>query len=271
MPFQQAKREQIVIGGNPDLNIYILRGIPGSGKSTYVANILKEKGIPNTLRNRRLHVISNDDYSTRFQQIKMKSQGGGSMEPARVKNYLSMTAEQLDDPELLTKYKQKYVFTSTNFAAIQKEIADKMIAGVTPLIIDNTHTSDWEVITPLVLARENGYTVHIVEFDYRRIGQQLYTSAFNKRKTQTGKDVPPPVLASMRANIVRAMQKTDRMLAQDLAAQQKGRAYQRRIRDTPIEEIPDFAFFSPQVRRAWGRQIDYQRQALAHRGMGDLY
>jgi hypothetical protein len=61
------------------------------------------------------------------------------------------------------------------------------------------------------------------------------------------------------------------MLAQGLSAQQQGRAYQRRIRDTPIEEIPDFAFFSPQVRRAWGRQIDYQRQALAHRGMGDLY
>ena len=181
-----------------------------------------------------------------------------------------MTDQQLDDPDLQTKYRQKYVISPTNFPAVQNLIASKMEAGITPLIIDNTHTNDWEMIAPVVLAEEYDYTLHIVEFDFRRIGQQLYSAGYQKRKAQTGKDIPPFVLANMRTNMIKTMQKTNHLL-DALSPVQRGAGYVRRIRETPIQEIPDFAYFGPKVRQAWGRKPEYQRQAYAHRSMGNVF
>jgi predicted kinase len=268
MSFQQARREQIVVAGDINLHAYVLRGIPSSGKSTYIAEILSKHDITNTLKNRRRHVISNDDYSTRFQQIKTQAQIKSGHQP-KMKNFLSMTDQQLDDPDLRTKYRQKYVFTLPNFRAIQNLIATKMEAGISPLIIDNTHTSDWEMIAPVILAEKYGYTLHIVEFDFRRISQPLYSAAYQKRKAQSGKDIPPIVLTNMRANMIKTMQKTDPLFA--LPPDQRGPNYRRRIRKTPIQEIPDFASFSQEVRQAWGRNPEYQRQANAHRNMGNVF
>jgi hypothetical protein len=111
--------------------------------------------------------------------------------------------------------------------------------------------------------------LHIVEFDFRRIGQQLYSAGYQKRKAQTGKDIPF-VLANMRTNMIKTMQKTNQLLTALLPAQ-RGAGYMRRIRETPIQEIPDFAYFSPKVRQAWGRSPEYQRQAYSHRSMGNVF
>lgn len=261
MSYRQARRQQVLVSGpdaDPNLHVYVLRGIPGSGKSTYVAEILARSDIAYTLKNRKKHVVSNDDYSTRFYQKATK----------QMKNYLSMTDAQLDHP--LTNYQQRYVFSPTNFDAIQKLIADKMANRITPLIIDNTNTSDWEMIAPVVLARKYHYTLHIMEFDYRNIPDQLYSAGLQKRKTQTSKDIPPHLIANFKTNMLRTMQKTDRLIAETAPAQ-RGLAYQRRIRQTPIQEIADYAYFSPEVLKAWGREYQYQKQALAHMKMGNVF
>lgn len=151
-----------------DKVLYLLRGVPGSGKSTYTKNILTSQGI-NTYDQVKQHVLSTDDFFT-------------------------------DD-------KGKYNFNpkklGINHQQNQIKAERQMRLGVTPLFIDNTNIAAWEMKPYVELADRYGYqTVVVNPIDYSNEGNPILTQegkinrklikerAEERRKDGSGKNIP---------------------------------------------------------------------------------
>jgi hypothetical protein len=186
-----------------DKTVYIIRGVPGTGKSTLINQILHchfpgQRITPNL---KRRHIVSNDDY---FTWLKFQGQ-------QQQKKYTKATQQQLQKP-----HTQKYKFDPSGFAPgqnnvpmlAQNKIKTLMSEKVTPIIVDNTHTADWELMPIFGLARYYGYNIHIREIDARKIwvdGKQsenykTYRHILDQRKARIGKDIPQNVLWGTQAD-----------------------------------------------------------------------
>lgn len=179
-----------------DKTVHIIRGVPGTGKSTLINKILHcyfpGQRITDVIKRR--HIVSNDDYFTWLQ-----FEGEGQ------KKYTQATQQQLQKP-----HTQKYKFDPSGFAPgpgnvptlAQNKIKTLMAAGINPIIVDNTHTADWELMPIFGLARHYGYNIHVKEIDARKIwvdGKQsqnykTYRHILDQRKERIGKDIPQNVL-----------------------------------------------------------------------------
>lgn len=104
--------------------------------------------------NRRIHIVSNDDYSTLYRN----KQNG------QVKKLMQMTDQQISIENFDDIMQQKSLPIN-----VQKKMKEKMEAGVTPLIFDNTFLNDSELVPAIGFATMLSYTVHIIEFDSRPI------------------------------------------------------------------------------------------------------
>lgn len=101
----------------------ILRGLPGSGKSFLADRIIEE-----TVKNPEGHVLSADKFFINRGQYKFK-------------------AEKLPEAHDVT----------------QKLFAQRASQGASPLIVDNTNTSYWEMYYYLQVAVQYGYVIEIME------------------------------------------------------------------------------------------------------------
>jgi len=152
---------EVTLQGNPDLELYLMRGLPGSGKSTKMKEIFQRHGIPYTMTNRRIHIVSNDDYSTMYR----------NKQTGQVKKLMQMTDQQIAIPNFDDIMEQKYhmVFDPSLPLKVQKKMKEKMEIGITPLIFDNTFLNDSELVPAVGFATMLNYTIHIIEFDSRQI------------------------------------------------------------------------------------------------------
>jgi tRNA uridine 5-carbamoylmethylation protein Kti12 len=106
------------------MKVYILRGLPGSGKSTFSKNLAREKGENN------ISICSADDYF-------IGSDGVYRFSPQKLKDaHLSC--------------KEKFV--------------DSLNNEVPFVVVDNTNTQKWEFENYMLIAKEYGYSVEIVNF-----------------------------------------------------------------------------------------------------------
>eukprot|EP00928_Gymnodinium_smaydae_P049016 TRINITY_DN32859_c0_g1_i1.p1 TRINITY_DN32859_c0_g1~~TRINITY_DN32859_c0_g1_i1.p1 ORF type:complete len:135 (+),score=11.64 TRINITY_DN32859_c0_g1_i1:61-465(+) len=118
-----------------DLELFIMRGPPGCGKSTHARSLLAEKlGVGKEfLQAHRswllTHICSTDDFSV-----------------ARNGFY------ELDPETLPLKHEYN-----------TKRVEIAMQLYVTPLFVDNTNMQLWEIAPYVNLANERKYTIHIVD------------------------------------------------------------------------------------------------------------
>lgn len=159
--YKKMNIREVTLQGHPNLELYLMRGLPGSGKSTKMKEIFQRHGIAYTMPNRRIHIVSNDDYSTLYRN----KQNG------QVKKLMQMTDQQISIENFDDIMQQKYhmVFDPSLPINVQKKMKEKMEAGVTPLIFDNTFLNDSELVPAIGFATMLNYTVHIIEFDSRPI------------------------------------------------------------------------------------------------------
>lgn len=247
--YQKIKLRQIDLsGGTPGLDLYLMRGLPGSGKSTKIKQIFAKHGIPYTMNNRRLHIVSNDDYSTYYR----------NKQTNQIKKYVDMNEQQLANPrfELLMQQKYHMKFDKSLPMMVQLLMKEKMSHGVTPLIIDNTFLNDAELVPAFALGTQFGYSIHIVEYDIRPVlggrtsqtpqqawSQQYkqYRKSLDQRAERTrtaqqgsGKNISEDLLwgrFSMAPNFIRTLQRSDSMgvSPQTKLQREPAQAYRKRI------------------------------------------
>ena len=151
-----------------DKKIYILRGVPASGKSTWAKNLLTNFGIDNNDPvNVRKHILSTD-------------------------NYFMIDGVYRFDPQKLPLNHQKN----------QQETDQKMKDNITPLFIDNTNINGWEMKPYVELARKHDYEIIIINpIDYNseenpiiidgKLNRDLIKRrAQLRREDGSGKDIP---------------------------------------------------------------------------------
>eukprot|EP01117_Protostelium_nocturnum_P003710 TRINITY_DN14994_c0_g1_i1.p1 TRINITY_DN14994_c0_g1~~TRINITY_DN14994_c0_g1_i1.p1 ORF type:complete len:228 (-),score=66.79 TRINITY_DN14994_c0_g1_i1:55-738(-) len=111
---------------NGQKTMYLMRGAPGSGKSTQAKELMKKEG------NEQGVVFSTDDY-------------------------------------FMQNPKGEYLFNASDLGKAHQWNQDRteksMVAGVSPIIIDNTNTMRWEAKQYVVNAQAHGYSIVIVEPD----------------------------------------------------------------------------------------------------------
>ncbi len=153
-----------------DKILYLLRGVPGSGKSTFSKTILAGLGIDTTNDTIvKQHVLSTDDF------------------------FIGEDGKYNFDPKKL----------SFNHQQNQNRAKNQMRIGVTPLFIDNTNISAWEMKPYVDLADRFGYQVIVVNpIDYSNEENPILTDegkinrdlikgrAQERRHDGSGKDIP---------------------------------------------------------------------------------
>jgi predicted kinase len=153
-----------------DKILYLLRGVPGSGKSTFSKTILAGSGIDtsdDTIV--KQHVLSTDDF------------------------FIGEDGKYNFNPKKL----------GFNHQQNQERAEKQMRIGVTPLFIDNTNIAAWEMKPYVVLADRYGYKVIVVNpIDYSREDNPILTDegkinrelikgrAEERRRDGSGKDIP---------------------------------------------------------------------------------
>ena len=145
MPIKKTKvefKQRADDPGGPKI-LYIMRGIPGSGKSTWAKEKLR-KHIGDFDRTKQLdHILSTDDYFT-------------TIDPTTKKETYKFNGSQIKNYHRRNKAKA----------------AAQVIAGITPLFIDNTNTTVREMRPYVALAKEHGY-------QFKLVGPETYSSASN--------------------------------------------------------------------------------------------
>lgn len=153
--------------------MYLLRGVPGSGKSTKSNSILSEYGIDTSnifIKNQ--HILSTDDFFIVDGKYKF-------------------------DPKKIVEYHKEN----------QKRAENQMINGITPLLIDNTNIMPWEMKIYVELADKYGYdTVILNPEDFstennplvitkKFINKELiFKRAYDRRNDGSGKNIPDHIL-----------------------------------------------------------------------------
>jgi len=128
--------ERVMIGGQaPSYDLYIVRGLPGSGKSTRALDQLKHYSMKYSVDecDPKKHIFSTDDYFY-----------------------------QMVEPEQPEKYSFVYRFVEAAHKWNWLRAQDAFIARRTPIIIDNVHTRPCQAKRYCVLAQAHGYKVNII-------------------------------------------------------------------------------------------------------------
>lgn len=106
------------------LVMVLMRGLPGSGKSTVAKQIIDAT----VKENYNNHIFSTDDYFM-------------------TRNGYRFVRDNLNDAHLWN----------------QKRVKQELLKGTSPVIVDNTNTQIWEMQVNVINASENGYILHVVE------------------------------------------------------------------------------------------------------------
>ena len=136
--------------------IYILRGIPGVGKSTWSRRKLIEKGLQN---NPKEHIFANDNFISFYRR-------DGDWVP-----YKSATNEEILRSESKVNFKSMRrldkVLNTQSAVYLAMKKAEAIDTNL--IIIDNTNSYDWELKIWVLLAMIFDYDAIVVEFDYRHL------------------------------------------------------------------------------------------------------
>jgi uncharacterized protein YueI len=166
-------QSKIAIVLSQNKKMYLLRGVPGSGKSMKSDSILLENGInPADTIIRNQHILSTDDY-------------------------FIINGKYKFNPSKLAEYHQ----------ANHKRTSKHMLNDITPLIIDNTNIMPWEMKNYVNLADKNGYeTIILNPEDFttednplvitkKIINKELILERASVRRVNgSGKDIPDHIL-----------------------------------------------------------------------------
>jgi len=158
--------------------LYIMRGVPGSGKSTLARRLFKQhvekSGVFGNIDRipplSRTHIISSDDFATAINE---------------------------DSGQEVYHFDFKRL--KANHERNQTHCAVAMELGVTPLIIDNTNTTLWEMRPYVELALEHGYKIEFTDVLQKQSGS-IDLDVVKKRCAQRnvpGKNIPDEVLERM--------------------------------------------------------------------------
>ena len=114
---------------------YILRGLPGTGKSELAKNLRDSRTDARVFSTDRLFMVD---------------------------------GEYQFDPSKLGEYHAKNLLQATHFMRKRKK------APAPLCIIDNTNTQEWEYAGYVEAAKENGFMVQIISIDWKREDIPLY-------------------------------------------------------------------------------------------------
>eukprot|EP00928_Gymnodinium_smaydae_P083495 TRINITY_DN66736_c0_g1_i1.p1 TRINITY_DN66736_c0_g1~~TRINITY_DN66736_c0_g1_i1.p1 ORF type:complete len:291 (-),score=28.26 TRINITY_DN66736_c0_g1_i1:22-894(-) len=157
--------------------VYIMRGVPCSGKSTVAHKILQRHLSANGISGRldeihslsRGFILSTDDFFSRLDQ-----ESGAET----------------------TTFDMKMIKRNHERNRERCDIA--MELGITPLIVDNTNTALWEMRAYVELAKTHGYNVLIKDvMDMQNVDLDQIKARLLARKSETGKDVPVAAVERM--------------------------------------------------------------------------
>jgi len=160
--------------------LYVMRGLPGSGKSTMARETLRE------------HLTA----------IEVPSSGGIERIAPLYRGFILSTDDFFSPIHEETGI-EHYVFDikriGSNHQRNQTRCAVAMELGVTPIIVDNTNTMFWEMKPYLELAKQHGYA--IVVKDVQRIFKDSISLEVLKQRCLArdaqGKDIPDVALERM--------------------------------------------------------------------------
>ena len=153
--------------------MYLLRGVPGSGKSTKSNAILSENGIDiSNIFIKNQHILSTDDF-------------------------FIVNGKYKFDPRKLVQYHE----------ANKMRTEEQMKKGISPLLIDNTNIMPWEMKNYVELADKYGYeTIILNPEDFSNENNPLVITkkvinknlilkrANDRRYDKSGKNIPDNIL-----------------------------------------------------------------------------
>jgi len=162
--------------------LYVMRGPPGCGKSTaaraLLAQYLQAHGLVGKLHEAtpvcRAFILSTDDFFTTVDE----SSGSSvySFDPQRIRQ---------------------------NHQRNKERCTIAMELGITPLFVDNTNSTLWEMRSYIELADKHGYSIHVIDprsLNPRALDVNLLVTRCQEREQQTGKSIPRNVLQRMVSN-----------------------------------------------------------------------
>eukprot|EP00440_Ansanella_granifera_P037445 gb/GFBE01040626.1/.p1 GENE.gb/GFBE01040626.1/~~gb/GFBE01040626.1/.p1 ORF type:complete len:282 (+),score=52.47 gb/GFBE01040626.1/:1-846(+) len=179
--------------------MYLMRGVPGSGKSTVAHNLLRRHLAANGITGEldriaslsRGFILSTDDFFSEIDQ-----------ETGQEKTVFDVA--QL----------------KRNHERNQKRCELAMELGVTPIILDNTNTCAWEMRGYVELAKANGYQVVIKDvMAMQELSLDVVKERVASRAEQTGKEVPVEALERMVKRYEKLPPDTEEALALILKAE----------------------------------------------------
>lgn len=150
--------------------VYVMRGVPGSGKSTVAHSILRRHLLANGITGPfdaiaplcRGFILSTDDFFS------------------RVDEETGMETTVYDMTQIKRNHERN---------RIRCEIA--MELGISPVIVDNTNTCAWEMRPYVELAQSHGYNVIIKDVhEKQELTFEVIKERIAGRRSSTGKDVP---------------------------------------------------------------------------------
>lgn len=150
--------------------LYIMRGVPCSGKSTIAHGILHR------------HLVSNG-ISGRLDEIIPLSRGF----ILSTDDFFSRVDEETGKEKTVFDMKQ----IRRNHEQNQTRCAIAMELGITPIIIDNTNTLPYEMRGYVELAKAQGYQILFKDaMEMQNIDLDTIKQRLSAREVETGKNVP---------------------------------------------------------------------------------
>jgi predicted kinase len=149
--------------------LYLMQGVPGSGKSTVARMIADFENYGRSSQSKgRAVILSTDDH-------RLESDGSYRFDPADNERFHRLT---------------------------QQDCARLMAKGKQVIIIDNTNIAEWQARPYLVLAGVWGYAVQVVSVD---CGLAVAIARQGEREGLGDRKVPAPVIGRMYAQMERLL------------------------------------------------------------------
>jgi len=144
--------------------VFIIRGIPGAGKSTYVSNLAKSQGYE------QLCVVSADDYF----MVNVRKTNPRTGKPYHVR---------------------EYVYNPSKIAFAHSEcmrgFMNLLMTGAEAIAVDNTNIHRWEYQNYEMAAHLAKYEVEVVEVMPSSVQELMVCAARNVHR------VPPEIVGKM--------------------------------------------------------------------------